>query len=203
MIPAAYPFLYFILAIGSGGITLRGDMVESFASKDVDIPLDGVSGVTGSIRVRFLWQPQLLVKRKAQTSVLGSTTRIGTNTSMSSTSSGGLGDINSGPRPMKSMSSLALSEGDGMHSRTPSETGSGVLKRSSTDLASIATTIDDGKNLSDTTGVDGVLRVKVIEARGLKGVDKSGTSDPYVRVQIDGQQVHKTKTVSKSLVPTW
>ncbi|KAI7856792.1 hypothetical protein BDC45DRAFT_502332 [Circinella umbellata] len=189
--------------IGSGGITLRGDMVESFASKDVNIPLDGVAGVTGSIRVRFLWQPQLLVKRKTQTSVLGSTTRIGTNTSMSSTSSGGLGEIASGPKPMKSMSSLVLSEGDGMHSRTVSEAGSGILKRSSTDLASIATTIDDGKHLSDTTGAAGMLTVKIIEARGLQGVDKSGTSDPYVRIRIDGQQVHRTKTIPKTLAPTW
>ncbi|KAI9488020.1 C2 domain-containing protein [Zychaea mexicana] len=138
--------------IGSGGITLRGDMVESFASKDVNIPLDGVAGVTGSIRVRFLWQPQLLVKRKTQTSVLGSTTRIGTSTSMSS------------------------AEGGGMHSRTASEAGSGILQRSSTDLGSIATTIDNGNGLSDTVGVDGQLTVRIIEARGLQGVDKSGTT---------------------------
>ncbi|KAI9266500.1 C2 domain-containing protein [Phascolomyces articulosus] len=189
--------------IGSGGITLRGDMVESFGVKDVNIPLDGVAGVTGSIRVRFKWDPHLLVKRKTQTSILGATTRIGTSTSMSSTSSGGLGGVNNGPRPMTSMSSLALSEGGGMHSRSASEAGSGIIRKSSTDLASIATTIEDEKDLSDTAGVDGMLTVRIIEARGLKGVDKSGTSDPYVRVRIDGHSVYKTKAISKTLAPTW
>ncbi|KAI8138974.1 hypothetical protein BJV82DRAFT_628590 [Fennellomyces sp. T-0311] len=186
--------------IGSGGITLRGDMVESFAAKEVSIPLDGVAGVTGSVRVRFLWQPQLLARRKTETSVLGSTTRIGTNLSMSSTSSD---PANNGPRPMKSVSSLALSEG-GIHSGTASENGSFVLKRSSTDLNSIATTLeDDGQGLSGTAGVDGTLTVRIIEARGLRGVDKSGTSDPYVRVRLDGKSVYKTKTISKTLAPTW
>ena len=141
-------------------------MVESFAAKDVKIPLDGVAGVTGSVHVRFLWQPQLLARRKTETSVLGSTTRIGTNLSMSSTSS----DPANAPRPMKSMSSLALSDGGGMHSRTGSESGSFVLKRSSTDINSIATTIEDeGQGLSDTAGVDGTLKVRIIEARGLRG----------------------------------
>lgn len=68
---------------GSGGITLRGDMVDSYAAKDVNIPLDGVAGVSGSVRVRLLWQPQLLVKRKTQTAIL-STTRTYTSMPLSS-----------------------------------------------------------------------------------------------------------------------
>ncbi|KAI9266501.1 C2 domain-containing protein [Phascolomyces articulosus] len=101
------------------------------------------------------------------------------------------------------LSFLALSEGGGMHSRSASEAGSGIIRKSSTDLASIATTIEDEKDLSDTAGVDGMLTVRIIEARGLKGVDKSGTSDPYVRVRIDGHSVYKTKAISKTLAPTW
>jgi len=47
------------------------------------------------------------------------------------------------------------------------------------------------------------LKVKVISAEGLKAVDNSGTSDPYVKVQHQKKTVFKTKVVKKNLNPTW
>ncbi|KAF9136032.1 hypothetical protein BGW39_007995 [Mortierella sp. 14UC] len=40
-------------------------------------------------------------------------------------------------------------------------------------------------------------------ADGLPGVDKSGLSDPYVKVRVDGENVMKTKVKKDTLSPNW
>jgi hypothetical protein len=47
-----------------------------------------------------------------------------------------------------------------------------------------------------------VLRVTVVEAKGLPSHDHGGTSDPYVEVHL-GNVTHKTKTIKKNLNPVW
>jgi len=47
------------------------------------------------------------------------------------------------------------------------------------------------------------LKIKVISAEGLKAVDNSGTSDPYVKVQHQKKTLYKTKVIKKNLNPTW
>jgi Ca2+-dependent lipid-binding protein len=42
----------------------------------------------------------------------------------------------------------------------------------------------------------------IIEGKSLPALDSNGTSDPYVIVRIDDQHF-KTKTIEKSLDPTW
>lgn len=68
--------------LGSGGITIRGDMVESFSAHECEIPLDGQAGDTGSVRVRLKWEPQLLLRKKMSTTFMGTarktTTKLGT-----------------------------------------------------------------------------------------------------------------------------
>ncbi|KAF9911494.1 hypothetical protein EC991_003296 [Linnemannia zychae] len=55
----------------------------------------------------------------------------------------------------------------------------------------------------DGAGIPGRLTIHVIEADGLLGVDKSGLSDPYVKVRVDGENVMKTKVKKETLSPNW
>ncbi|KAG0287267.1 hypothetical protein BGZ96_008807 [Linnemannia gamsii] len=52
-------------------------------------------------------------------------------------------------------------------------------------------------------GIPGRLTIQVIEADGLLGVDKSGLSDPYVKVRVNAEQVLKTKVKKETLNPNW
>ncbi|KAF9024878.1 hypothetical protein BGZ52_010146 [Haplosporangium bisporale] len=56
---------------------------------------------------------------------------------------------------------------------------------------------------SSDVGEPGNLTIHVIEADGLLGVDKSGTSDPYVKVNIGEHSVLKTKVKKETLKPVW
>ncbi|XP_049543863.1 multiple C2 and transmembrane domain-containing protein [Anopheles darlingi] len=47
------------------------------------------------------------------------------------------------------------------------------------------------------------LRVHLISGHGLVAMDKSGTSDPYVKFKIGGRLLYKSKTVHKDLNPIW
>ncbi|KAG0275740.1 hypothetical protein BGZ95_008429 [Linnemannia exigua] len=55
----------------------------------------------------------------------------------------------------------------------------------------------------DIVGEPGNLTIHVIEATELAGVDKSGTSDPYVKVSIGNKTVLKTKVKKENLSPNW
>lgn len=61
--------------LGTGEIPLAGDSVESFGTKEVEIPISGSSGGDSSLKLRLMWQPQLLARKKTHTGFLGSTTR--------------------------------------------------------------------------------------------------------------------------------
>lgn len=56
---------------------------------------------------------------------------------------------------------------------------------------------------SSDVGEPGNLTLHIIEADGLLGVDKSGTSDPYVKVYVGEQSVLKTKVKKETLTPVW
>jgi len=48
------------------------------------------------------------------------------------------------------------------------------------------------------------LSIRIIEARGIKGVDHGGTADPFVEVRIKGRtQCEKTKVIKKTTSPFW
>ncbi|KAJ1979531.1 Tricalbin-2, partial [Dimargaris verticillata] len=49
----------------------------------------------------------------------------------------------------------------------------------------------------------GVLRLEIVDAQGLPAADNSGTSDPYVVVALNGEKIHKTEAIKKTLSPVW
>ncbi|CEG70147.1 hypothetical protein RMATCC62417_06095 [Rhizopus microsporus] len=179
--------------IGSGGFTLRGDAVESFKARLVDVPLDGVEGVSGSVQIRLTWHPQLLINKKTQTSVLGTTRTYAHD------------DVNleaSGPLLRDAESSRISSDSQREPYGRPSVESDSRF--SLDDSVSIApSSFIDEDQVSDTTGRDGTVIVTLLEARGLRGVDKSGTSDPFVRVRHGRSDIYKTRYISKTLAPEW
>ena len=58
------------------------------------------------------------------------------------------------------------------------------------------------KSVSSATAGHGTLKVQLLSARNLAAADKSGTSDPYVKLTILGV-THKSTVAKKSLNPTW
>ena len=49
----------------------------------------------------------------------------------------------------------------------------------------------------------GTLRVDVLDAADLPAADRNGLSDPYCKFELNGKEVHKTKTQKKTLHPAW
>ncbi|OIW34548.1 tricalbin [Coniochaeta ligniaria NRRL 30616] len=49
----------------------------------------------------------------------------------------------------------------------------------------------------------GNLRVDVLDAESLPSADSNGKSDPYVKFELNGEDVFKTKTQKKTLHPAW
>ncbi|CCA70918.1 related to TCB3-protein localized to membranes, bud-enriched [Serendipita indica DSM 11827] len=49
----------------------------------------------------------------------------------------------------------------------------------------------------------GNLRMEIIDGRDIHGADRSGTSDPYVVVTLNGDKVYKTERKKKTLTPVW
>ena len=47
------------------------------------------------------------------------------------------------------------------------------------------------------------LRIQLVAGRNLVAMDKNGTSDPYVKFKMNGRLIHKSRTISASLNPTW
>ena len=49
----------------------------------------------------------------------------------------------------------------------------------------------------------GTLRVDVLDADDLPAADRNGYSDPYCKFNLNGKEIHKTKTQKKTLHPSW
>ena len=47
------------------------------------------------------------------------------------------------------------------------------------------------------------MTITIDSARDLKAMDWCGTSDPFVRIKLDGKNVYRSKTVMRNLSPVW
>lgn len=48
-----------------------------------------------------------------------------------------------------------------------------------------------------------MVRVELIDGRGIQGVDRGGKSDPFVVFHLNGSRVFKSQTKKKTLNPEW
>jgi len=75
------------------------------------------------------------------------------------------------------------------------------------EVAMNPTTIDiDLENMLKATSHDdpiGLLKVNIIEGRGLKNIEKLGTSDPYLKMNLGGNEIIRTKVIDNDLNPYW
>ncbi|KAI8083251.1 C2 domain-containing protein [Gilbertella persicaria] len=161
--------------LGSGGITIRGDMVESFCAHDIDIPLDGQAGDTGTVRVRLKWEPQLLLRRKTQKTFMGTTRRV--TTKMGTTA------FNFAEPPKNTSTSSSLSN----------------LVQSNSSLSAVENKL---ASVEENSVFDGTLHVHIIQARQLTG-EHAEKMNPQAIVSLGGHQLLKTKKIKKTTFPTW
>lgn len=61
--------------LGRCEVAFDGEQLESFAAKDIEASLGG----DATIRLRMLWSPQLLARKRTGTTLLSSTTKIFTS----------------------------------------------------------------------------------------------------------------------------
>ncbi|CAO3598044.1 unnamed protein product [Absidia cylindrospora] len=232
--------------LGSGGVSIRNEYVESFVAREVKIPLDGVAGVSGFVRVRFLWQPQLLTTRKTHTSML-TTMRTMTYGGKSPTSSGsnafGLGkspslssqlsashmpplppsrvtplSSNSTPRKENSIDSQFVNQQQQQQQEQQQQQSQQQQQQQPQTHMTHSRNISRSSQQSHNSNIEsihsrslatpsisshGTVTVHIIGARGLPGVDKNGTSDPFIQVRLHHHNLYKTKTIKKSLDPEW
>jgi Ca2+-dependent lipid-binding protein len=58
-------------------------------------------------------------------------------------------------------------------------------------------------NPDESLDNQGILTVDLVSAHNLMAADKSGTSDPYVVFNVNGEKVHKSEVIKKNLNPKW
>lgn len=164
-------------------MTIRGDMVESFTTRECDIPLDGADAIVGScVRVRLKWEPQLLTRRKTQTSFLGVT--------RSMTSKMGTTAFDWSQPPKNTLSTVEAESK--LKSRSIQSKLSSIIDSTSAKSLSTAPSIQSCR---------GLLTVYVVEARDLKGdIDRL---NPQVSVYLGKHHVLKTKKAKKTANPYW
>lgn len=176
-------------------MTLRGDMVESFTTRECEIPLDGVEAIMGSsVRVRLKWEPQLLVRRKTQTSFMGTTRRM--TTKMGTTAF-------NWSQPPKNTLSVEAEQPTDLKSRSIQSKLSSIIDSTTNTkpLSTIQQTSSTSQQTLSSRISPGLLTVYVIEARDLKGdIDRL---NPQVLVFLGKHNVLKTKKTKKTVNPYW
>lgn len=73
-----------------------------------------------------------------------------------------------------------------------------------TDASSVLSTSPSNSTKQRSMGEDeSTYQVVLMEARGLKAMDRGNTSDPYCRVRVGNKVVFKTRHIKKTLTPDW
>ncbi|KAI8992390.1 hypothetical protein BDB01DRAFT_882480 [Pilobolus umbonatus] len=164
--------------LGSGGLSLRNEMIESFVAQDYTIPLGGGDPETGSVNLRLKWEPRLLARQRTSSTFLSGSKRASSKLGMTAFNWG---------QPLERKES-----GDSLISKI---TGDSAVASESNDRMSTGMS-DAGVPVNYRKGI---VRITIIEARGLQDINMN----PMVLVNLGGKQILKTKKTKKTTTPQW
>ncbi|KAI8968003.1 C2 domain-containing protein [Mycotypha africana] len=199
--------------IGQCVIQFTGDLVETFQTTTREIDIDN----GGTLTVRLTWRPELVARKRTNTSLFNATTRAFTSAPGSAIGAGskvlgtGVSALGSGIRGIgkigKKFSSLSDDSSVSMDRDMPV---SGAPTVASVDNDSTESSPLPGKESTTqrqsspkSAGDEVTIRVDLLGAKNLTAMDRGGTSDPYCRVRIGNKVVYKTRYLKKTLQPEW
>lgn len=208
--------------IGECKITFTGEDVETFVTTTKEFAVDQ----GGSLTLRLTWRPELVARKRSATNIFSATTRVFTSAPGNALGAGrdvvGAG-FGAGGKVLgaggKVLGTGVSALGSGIRGigkigkKSPTtvmeENETPILDRevtsggdsSSVLSASPSNSTKQSRSISEDGGY--AVQVALIEARGLKAMDRGGTSDPYCRVRVGGKVVYKTNYLKKTLTPEW
>ncbi|KAM9765330.1 multiple C2 and transmembrane domain-containing protein 2-like isoform 1-T2 [Menidia menidia] len=105
------------------------------------------------------------------------------------------------PRPVQGMEPEELALPEMMTVYSP-DVGQEEVSQDSSQYEMGNETVSVSENIQDSPR-SFLLTINLKEGRNLVIRDRCGTSDPYVKVKLDGKTIYKSKVVYKNLSPTW
>ncbi|KAG1468857.1 hypothetical protein G6F56_003596 [Rhizopus delemar] len=184
--------------LGECIIPFTGNELDTFVTSTKEYP---VANGTGSLTLRLTWRPDLVARKRTNTSFFSATTRVFTHNPGKEVVNGigagtkvfgaGVSALGSGIRGIGRIGTS--------HSIRRSDDSSSILSRESTQ-SSVSPSVSQPRSIGDEVVT---IQVQLLGARSLKAMDRGGTSDPYCRVRIGSKVVHKTRHIKKTLTPEW
>jgi len=184
------------ISLGTAEIPLGDDNVLCFKAVEKSYPLTGPNG-KGSITVRLLFQPELLQRKRTTTAIESVAKKV---------AGVPMGVVGGGAKALEvGVGGGVKALGMGMDGIGSGLKATGSLLGLGSNKNSEKSSLPPPPNSSDAGGVQlrGELKVTLIEAKGLKAVDRGATSDPYVKVRQGKNDIFKTATIKKNLNPQW
>ncbi|KAI8365587.1 C2 domain-containing protein [Blakeslea trispora] len=212
--------------IGECKVTFTSDDLETRVASTKEYKLDQ----GGTITLRLVWRPELVARKRTNTSFFSATTRVFTS-APGNAFGAGRDAVGAGGKALgaggKAIGSGVSAIGNGIlgigrmgkKSPTISEEGNNLSRTASIASSNVSSVQNAAVNESNTnispsnsisqqtrsiTGEENAtIQVELIGARNLKAMDRGGTSDPYCRVRFGNKVLHKTRHLKKTLSPEW
>ncbi|KAI8372518.1 C2 domain-containing protein [Choanephora cucurbitarum] len=212
--------------IGECKVTFTSDDLETRVASTKEYKLDQ----GGTITLRLVWRPELVARKRTNTSFFSATTRVFTSapgnafgagrdavgaggkvlgaggkaigSGVSAIGSGILGIGRMGKKsPTISEENNSLSRTDSIASSTVSSVQNTTANNdSNTNISPSSSTVQQTRSIGEENAT---IQVELLGARNLKAMDRGGTSDPYCRVRFGNKVLHKTRHLKKTLSPEW
>jgi Ca2+-dependent lipid-binding protein len=215
--------------LGTCAINFTSEDVETFVTTTKEYKLDQ----GGSITLRLTWRPELVARKRSSTSLFSATTRVFTSVPGNALGAGkdvvgagfgaggkvlgaggkvfgtGVSALGSGIRGIGKIGKKSSSEDKiPVDREIPNSSDVVPVPSQSTTAANdtssvLSTSPSNSTNQRSMSEDESTFQVVLVEARGLKAMDRGGTSDPYCRVRVGSKVVFKTRHIKKTVSPDW